>query len=298
MKKVVLILLIVTCKIAIAQSFEMAGKDTINRVDSIGKRQGKWIITNKIAHKPCYTDDQKVEEGVFVSSRKIGIWTEYYCNNILKSKITYENNRPNGYATMYYDNGKIKEEGLWKNNRWVGDYKLYYENGQVQQAFKFNTSGKREGEQKYMYENGQVMIEGNWAEGQESGILKEYYENGDLKSEKNFTGGYLDIATVKTYEPKKPLVKEVVKEVVPDPAVKAPPVVTDKKVEQVNIGKPFTGEGYFKLYNRNKQISKDGTFHKNQLTDGKDYIYNSNGILIRIALYKAGKYIGDGVIEE
>ena len=296
MKKVVLILLIVVCKMASAQSYELVNKDTINRTDSIGKRQGKWIVTNKILHKPCYTDDQKVEEGVYAGGKKVGIWTEYFCNNGLKSKITYENNRPNGYAIMYHENGKMKEEGLWKNNRWVGDYKLYYENGQVQQAFKFNTSGKREGEQKYMYENGQTMIEGNWAEGQEAGILKEYYENGDLKSEKNFTGGFLDVASVKTYEPKKPIVKEVVK-VIEDP-IKAPPIVTDKVIEQVNIGKPFTGEGYFKLYNKNKQVSKDGTFHKNRLTDGKDYIYNSNGILIRIALYKDGKYIGDGVIEE
>ena len=296
MKKVVLILLVIVCKMAIAQSYEMVGKDTINRVDTTGKRQGKWIITNKIAHKPCYADNQKVEEGVFVSSKKIGLWTEYYCNNGLKSKITYENNRPNGYAIMYHENGKIKEEGLWKNNRWVGDYKLYYENGQVQQAFKFNTSGKREGEQVYNYENGQTMIKGNWAEGQESGVVTEWYENGDIKSEKNFTGGYLDVSTVKTYEPKKPLVKEVVKPV-EDP-VKTPVVVDVKTVKVNDPVKPFTGEGYFKLYNKDRQITQDGTFHKNRLTDGKNYIYNSNGILIQIKLYKEGKYIGDGVIEE
>jgi antitoxin component YwqK of YwqJK toxin-antitoxin module len=142
------------------------------------------------------------------------------------------------------------------------------------------------------------MIEGNWAEGKESGVVKEYYENGDLKSEKNFADGYLDVTTVKTYEPKKPIVKEAVKEVVPDPAIKAPPVVADKKAEQVNTGKPFSGEGYFKLYNKDRQISKDGMFHQNRLMDGKSYIYNSNGILIRIALYKDGKYVGDGVIEE
>ncbi len=289
-------MLMIASKLVVAQTFELInGKDTINLTDVAGKRQGKWIVTNKLVNKPCYTADQKVEEGKYTDGKKTGIWKEFYCNNNLKSEITYENNRPSGYAKMYHENGKMKEEGLWKNNRWVGDYKLYYENGQVQQAFKFNTSGKREGEQKYFYDNGQTMIEGSWAEGKESGMLREYYENGDIRSEKNFADGFMDVASVKNFEPKKPIVKETVKEVIKDPTPIAP---VDVKKEVVNSGKPFDGEGYYKLYNSNKQVSKDGTFHKNKLTDGKHYIYNTNGILTRIALYKDGKYVGDGVIEE
>lgn len=297
MKKFVVLVFIIVAKLSLAQTFELNGKDTINLTDANGKRQGKWIVTNKLLNRPCYTPEQKVEEGVYADGRKTGIWTEYYCNNNMKSKITFENNRPNGYAIMYHENGKIKEEGLWKNNRWVGDYKLYYENGQVQQSFKFNNTGKREGDQKYFYDNGQTMIEGNWAEGKEAGIVREYYENGDLKSEKNFADGYLDVASVKNFEPKKPVV-----EVDKTPAVKDPepvaPVIVDQKIEKVNSGSAFNGEGKWTLYNSNKQISKDGIFHKSKLVDGKVYIYNTNGILTRIALYKGGKYIGDGVIEE
>lgn len=298
MKKIVLVILIIASKFIAAQTFELGpNKDTINYTDALGKRQGKWIVSNKLLNKPCYTADQTVEEGMYADGKKTGIWKEYYCNKNLKSEITYENNRPNGYAIMYHENGKKKEEGLWKNNRWVGDYKLYYENGQVQQAFKFNPTGKREGEQKYFYDNGKTMIEGSWAEGKEAGIVREYYENGDLKSEKNFADGFLDVASVKNFEPKKPI-KETVKEIVvkdPDPT---PDVVVDKKTEVVNSGKPFDGEGKWKLYNVNKQVSKDGIFHQNKLIDGKVYNYNSNGILIRIALYKGGKYVGDGVLEE
>ena len=172
MKKAFLILLFVTFKIAIAQS--SVGKDTTNFTDQNGKKQGKWIIYNKDLHKVCFKDDQKVEEGKFLDSKKTGAWKEYYCNTNVKSVITYDNNRPNGYAKMYHENGKIKEEGLWKNNRWVGDYKLYYDNGQVQHEFVFNSSGKREGAQKYFYDNGQLAIEGNFANGKEAGLIKEY----------------------------------------------------------------------------------------------------------------------------
>jgi len=293
MKKFILIILFITCKIALAQS----NNDTLNYVDAAGKRQGKWIITNKLLNKPEYQPDQKVEEGKYTDSKKIGKWLEYFPNNNIKSKITYENNRPNGYAVLYHDNGKVAEEGLWKNSRWVGEYKLYYENGEVQQAFNFNTSGKREGVQQYYHDNGQLMMEGNWAEGKESGVLKEYYENGDLKSEKTFNGGTMDPTSVKTYTPKKPV--EDIKSGNEPEVKEAPPVVikpTDKVTD--NLGKTFSGEGYWKLYNQNKQIAKDGIFRKNKLIDGKAYNYNRDGILTRIAVYKEGKYIGDAVMEE
>ncbi len=292
MKKIVVISLFLFYKIALSYSFVSPKNDSINFTDANDKKQGKWIITGKMAHKPAYTDDQKVEEGMYIGGKKTGIWKEYYPNNGLKSKITFDNGRPNGYAIMYHDNGKIKEEGLWQMSRWVGDYKLYYENGQVQQEFKFTQGGKREGVQKYYYESGQLMIEGNWQGGKESGIIKEYYENGDIREEKMFNDGNFDPAVSKSYEPKKPVVVKT-----PEEKEVSPPVVP-QKTEKDNLGKQFTGEGYWKLYNQNRQVSKDGTFHDYRLVDGKNYFYNQDGLLTRIAIYKSGKYIGDAIIEE
>ena len=290
MKKLLLILLFITCKIGFAQS---SNKDSINYTDPEGKKQGKWVILNLIKHLPGYRDDQKVEEGKYADSKKTGIWTEWFANGNMKNKLTFENNRPNGYAIMYHENGKISEEGLWKNSRWVGEYKMYYENGTPMQEFKFNPSGKREGAQKYYYENGQTMIEGDWQNGKESGVLKEYYENGDIKSEKAFNDGTLDEANTKNYEPKKPIPAAS-----PEPVeAKATPPIVPSADEKPNI-KPFDGEGEHKLYNKNKQLAKDGTFHKSRLIDGKCYIYNGDGILQRIAVYRGGTYIGDAPIEE
>ncbi len=292
MKKIIFIAVVLLLKMNLAHATFLQKKDSINFTDANDKRQGKWVIYNATAHRPNYTDDQKVEEGIYMDGKRIGIWKEYYPNGNLKSKITYDKGRPNGYAMMYHDNGKIKEEGLWQNSRWIGDYKLYYDNGQVQQEFKFNQSGNREGGQKYYFENGQVMIEGNWANGKESGMVKEYYENGDIREEKNFNDGNFDAATSKSYEPKKPIAVKP-----PEAKVEAPPVIPHKS-EKDNLGKPFTGEGYWKLYNMNKQVSKEGTFSKYKLVDGKNYIYNTDGILQRIAIYRDGRYVGDAVIED
>ncbi len=300
MKKCALILLFITCNIAFAQS----NNDSINQTDIEGKRQGRWIVTNKLMKPPLpdYKDDQKVEEGRYLDGKKIGIWTAWFPNGVMKNRITFENGRPFGKAIMYHDNGKVFEEGLWKNNRWIGDYKMYYDNGEVQHEFKFNTSGKRDGTQIYHAENGQEIIKGEMKDGKEVGTWEEHYDNGDLRAEMVFNDGTLDPAKTTNFEQHTPDTPPAIV-APPVPVVGKPkpkPVTKDSvivaKGEQANPGiaaKPFTGEGYAKLFRPDKQISKDGEFHKYKLINGKNFIYNNDGILERIAEYRDGKYLGD-----
>ncbi len=285
----------------LGQSWELnpiTGKDTINIIDLEGKKQQKWILFGK--HKPgtCYDVKQKAEEGNYKDNRKINIWLEYYCNGVVKNKLTFNNGRPDGYAQMFHENGKISEEGTWKNNRWVGAYKLYYENGIVQHEFVFNTMGKRDGPQKYFYENGQLAIEGDFDNGKESGLIKEYYENGDIKAEKNFLNGSVDVASIKEFQPKKPIAKKSENPADNAPALK---VGIDERPNEAakggNTKGPLVLNGQYTLYNKNKQIAKDGIFKDSRFVEGKSYIYNENGILVRIAVYKEGLYVGDSQIE-
>lgn len=295
----IFIILCGTSYILNGQSSEIGpNNDTINRIDGEGKKQGKWILYGKTKPGTCYKPEQEVEKGAYQDNRKTGIWIEFFCNGNMKNKLTFNNGRPDGYAIMYHENGKISEEGNWKVNRWVGNYKLYYDNGQVQHEFVFNTSGKREGAQKYYYENGQVAIEGNFANGKESGVIKEYHENGDIKAEKNYQDGNVDVNSIKTYEPKKPLPKKS-----DIPAENAPKIVLQKDeapndAAALKKGGPIILNGQHTLYNKNKQITKDGNFVNNVFMDGKAYFYNENGILTRVAVYKNGIYVGDTQAEK
>jgi antitoxin component YwqK of YwqJK toxin-antitoxin module len=292
MKKFLLILIFIAYQVSLAQSFEIYNQDTINLIDANNLKQGHWIFFGRMKKLPNYADDAKVEEGKFVDSKKTGKWIKYFPSGKVENEITFQNGRPNGYYINYYENGKVQEEGTWVNNKQVGNFKRYHENGVVSQEFKFNEGGKREGMQKYYYENGQLMIEGEFVDGKEAGVIKEYYENGDLKAEKVFNGGSLDVAATKVYEPKKPIA--VKKE---EPIKDAPPAPVVTKSSEVSLSGVFNGNGYAKLFNANRQVSKDGTFLNYKLIDGKEYIYDKNGILQKIQIYKDGKYVGDGVIE-
>jgi antitoxin component YwqK of YwqJK toxin-antitoxin module len=285
------------CVLLPAQTFELMGSDTINKTDLEGRKQGRWITFGR--HKPgtCFKPDQKVEEGKYVDNKKTGKWTDYHCNGNVKNKFTFVNGKPDGYAQMFHENGKICEEGNWKNSRWVGNYKLYYENGQVQHEFVFNASGRRDGPQKYYHENGQLAIEGTFANGKESGLIKEYYENGDIKAEKNFADGTVDAASIKEYEPKKPLPK---KSEIPEenaPVIKVREDEKPNEAAKAPTKGPLILNGQYTLYNRNKQITKDGIFKDNRFIEGKAYFYDENGILQRVAVYKNAIYIGDTQVE-
>lgn len=296
MKNLVLLGAILSFNIASsqAQKFQIAGKDTINLVDQAGKKQGPWIIFGKDKGGPCYQPEQKAEEGKYQENRKSGQWVEYYCSGTPKSKVTFVNGRPDGYAITYHENGKVAEEGIWKNNRWVGNYKMYYENGNVQHDFVFNEGGKREGTQKYYYENKEVAIEGNFKNGKEAGVIKEYHENGDLKAEKTFNEGNVDVASIKEYDAKTPVTKTAEKPV-PTNMPKAIVAKDEKPITATNA--PLVLNGKHTLYNKNKQVSKDGVFKDNRLMDGKAYFYNENGLLDRVSVYKNGMYVGDTQVE-
>jgi antitoxin component YwqK of YwqJK toxin-antitoxin module len=270
--------------------------------DANGLRQNHWVIYNDTRHLPGYEPSAKVEEGDYKDNMKQGIWVTYFPSGAVKSKITFKDNRPEGYCITYFENGNVQEEGTWSNNRWTGAYKLRYENGTIQHEFTYNDNGKRSGENKYYYPNGKLMIDENCTDGKQTGVTTEYYDDGTVKAKEVFNNGALDTTKTQRFEQKTPQ-KPV--DVIPVPVQKEAPTTSATVVtttEQPNPGasaaKIFNGEGYWKLYNKNKQVSKDGYFHGGKLMDGTIYIYNGDGILQKKAVYSGGVYQGDSPITE
>jgi len=289
---ILLLSLILFTLTSYTQSFELLDGDTINKVDVNKKRQGRWIIKATNRH-PGYTPGSVVEEGEFKNSRKFGLWKKYYPNGKPKSEITYKGSRPFGPYILYYNNGNVEEQGNWQRTKNTGSFKRYHENGKIAQDFVFTETGKRSGAQKYYYENGNLRLEGTWQEGLESGEMKEYYQNGDLMAVKNFNGGEMDKSSYQSYAPKTPQ-KDALDNLIDegkDIAVKV------SKEEAPNQG-GFDGNGIRKLYNKDRQLSKDGEFKNYRLINGKQFKYDENGLLIKIMIFKEGRYIGDGVITE
>lgn len=250
-----------------------AQPDTINQIDSTGKKTGYWkIFGNDPKYKSKgYLDNAIGEEGRYIEGKKTGTWKTYFSNGKLKLELEYKNNRPNGKFTMWYESGCIQETGTWRNNRYVDEFKSYWENGVVRQEKFYNNSGKTDGKVIYRYVNGQIEMECNYVKGIEQGVLIRYYPNGDKKEEIHFNGPIQAESNHKFYKMKNPDV--------------------DLKKFETDCNGKING-----AKNQEPNTKDDNEYRNGKLWKGKKYVYDKNGILIRIEIYENGKQVGQGLL--
>lgn len=263
-----------------------AQKDSLNQLNSKGQKQGKWIYYGKDRPDLKYPPTSKVEEGEYQNGRREGTWIKYYPTNSKPMLIgEYKNNRPAGKYTKFYSNGKVMESGTFEISQYKDSLIRYYENGKVMYIANYNNKGVEEGKVKYFYPNGQLEYEYTVENGVQTGKAQRYYENGDKKE-------------VNNYNKKGELVNSQQIEIKNNP-VELTPEVQDREYSlrlinpKVKTGN-FQPNGYNKVYNDENEIWQDGDFKGGRLFNGKIYVYDSDGILLKVKVYKNGYYHSDG----
>jgi len=262
-----------------------------NYTDKEGFRQGYWVLYGGLGSNEGYSPTQKIEEGEYLDNKRTGVWKKYYPTGALQSEINYIENHPYGSYTTYYPNSKVEEAGFWAANKNTGDFKRFHENGQLAQEFNFNSRGKRHGVQKYYFPDGTLQCSVEIENGVAHGDYILYYSNGEKREEKRITNGEVEMESVKTYELEKP-----VKHITPAPVL-SKEETTPQHTDKPNLG-IFTDTGFNTLYNRNRQITQVGDFFEGRLWNGKWHKYDENGILVRVEIYREGRFIGYGIIDD
>lgn len=268
-----------------ALDIEQEGTDpeATNQTDDNGWKQGWWVIFGKDRPGKGYPDEGKVEEGNYVDDKKQGAWTKYHTDGVTPRLVgNYVNGRPNGEYTKFYDNGQEMEKGSFSNGKHQGVYKRWHENGNVAQEKTYNEDGKEDGTIKYYYENGQLEYEFTKENGVTVGKATRYNEDGSVKKVENY-----DASGTMTSSEEFEVKEEKVETGSGGPSLSSGISLT---------GDPLKSNGYNKVYNDNKEIWMDGEFKNGKLWDGKLYIYDKDGLLERIEIWKNGKYHSEGVV--
>ena len=261
--------------------------DKINKKDSQGRKQGKWIYFGKDRPQEGYPADGKIEEGPYVDDRKEGSWTKYHMDGVTpKIKGEYRNNRPEGSFVKYYPNGKPREVGTFVRNLYQVSLLRYHENGKLEYEANYNEGGKEEGKVRYYYPNGQLEFEYTSNNGKPAGKATRYYENGDVKE-------------VIYYDTEGQIAKSEQREMVSPAVTVKDPGISKESAPKLNgtprtKGAKFQPNGYNKVYNTNDEIWQDGNFKNGLLWDGKVYEYDKDGILLKVRVFKNGVYHSDG----
>ncbi len=251
-----------------------------------GKKQGKWVYFGKDRPEEGYPAEGKVEEGSYIDDRKEGEWVKYHNDGSTpKLKGTYENNRPSGPYVKFWPDGKVREEGEFTKNKYKGNLKRFHKNGVLEYESNYNGEGKEQGTVKYYYANGQEEFVYESQNGVATGKAVRYYENGDVKEIIYFSAD----GNVEKSDQKE-MISSPVNHVVLDKNTEAAPKIGVPRTK----GASFKANGYNKVYNEDDEISQDGDFRNSRLWDGKVYVYDSDGILLKVKVFKKGVYHSDG----
>ena len=227
--------------------------------------------------------------------------------------MNYVSNRPNGHAVMYNDNANnsISEEGTWLGTRWVGKYQLFYPppGNRVRMEYFYSKNGQRDSVQTYYYPNGKVAIRASMKSGAACGYTYEYDTSGRL-----FRQTYYDCSSGNS---RKDTTKTKIFPPVPSQAlheIMEPDQWQWPRNGQVQVksfdpdNKSSNNQDSDSIYNslncgcvgdemkslyQLRQMTAKGCFQNSILICGLQFVYDKNGILIRIKKYKDGKYIGD-----
>jgi antitoxin component YwqK of YwqJK toxin-antitoxin module len=258
----------------------------INKTDENGLKQGLWIIRGKDIPSSGYPAEGKIEEGVYKDDRKEGVWIKYYNDGITPElKGEYLNNRPNGPYEKRYPNGALKEKGTFDRNQYSGSIERYYDNGQLMYKSYYSGNGQEDGSVKFFYPNGQEKFSYEALNGIPTGKATRYWPNGDVKEEISIGPDGKVIGSVK-----KQMVSPESNAIGVQVSKERAPAVGQPRTK----GSPFMPNGYNKVYNLNDEIWQDGDFRSGALWNGKLYVYDEDGILLKVRVFKNGYYNSDG----
>ena len=280
MKLLTLLLFVLSIGFVSASDNNGQGEDKPGKTDENGRKQGHWIVKGK--HKPekNYPAEDKIEEGDYKDSRRTGEWTFFHKGNVPKLKTTFVNNKATGIYTKYFDNGNVKEEGEYRMGRQIGTQKQFFKDGKLKRKQSYNSVGKPHGEVIENWPNGELKMKGNLNNGKKLSVERRN-EDGSLKIKMEFDeeGKPKNVVEGKNEAPK---------EVVGNGQAASKPVGTKTK-----NGEPFKPDGFNMLY-KNDELYQVGKFEGGRLWEGKFYKYDADGLLLKIEIYKGGKYHSDG----
>lgn len=194
---------------------------------------------------------------------QVTVKKDYFENGTLKSELRYENGMLNGRSIWYLANGKPQIEVTYRNDTMNGLLRRWHENGKLMEE-----SWYKDGIQDSVYREyslkGILIAEGTYVDGELNGEFHRWYENGQIFQEGWFSDGMMDGSWMVFY-------------------------ADGKLAAKADFDK---GTGTQTSYEYSGYKCLVTHFVDNE-KHGKEYYYNPDGRLTRVAVYEYGEWVGD-----
>jgi len=185
-RTIITLLLILIVSITVkSQTFEIDKfkKDTINRIDKKGFKQGVW--------RKYYPNNTIKYEGTFKDNYQIGQFKLYYEQSKLQAISVFSEKGVKAKTTQYYENGKILRIGNFYNQEKDSLWKLYSTNSILIAEESYN-KGIKTGSWKTYYLSGKIYENFWYQNNLMNGLYKAFFEDGKTKTEATYVNGEMD----------------------------------------------------------------------------------------------------------
>lgn len=221
---------------------------------------------NKLGKAVCFA---LVLIALVSCNNDVTVKKDYYENGTLKSELRYENGLLNGRSIWYLANGRPQIEVTYRNDTMDGLLRRWHENGKLMEESWYKR-GVQDSVYKEFSLNGILVAEGTYVNGELNGEFHRWYENGQVFQEGWFTDGMMDGSWMVFY-------------------------ADGKLAAKADFD---MGTGVQTSYEQSGYKCLVTHFVDNE-KHGKEYYYNPDGRLTRVAVYEYGEWIGDeDLVEE
>ncbi len=281
-----------------------ARSESINKLDASGKRTGYWIVDAE--NNPVERNaPNKWKEGAYIKGRKQGVWINYYADGKTPRLIgEYSDNRPAGAYFRFNKNGELQQassvprkitasQTVSASNK-VFTCKMNFDNKEVVagQVYFSKKVVKKNAVQFWLERSLEAIssesevIDFTWLNSNYDKLYAKYLEVRVPKiAHEKIVQRKSNIGAVEAITEEQSLARR--KHYYFPPAIRTP---------RVAHGLIFQPNGFNKLYTTRDEIWIDGYFKDGQLQDGKVFIYDTDGVLLKVRVYKNGVYESDGVL--
>ncbi len=160
-----------------------AQSDTLNKIDSQGKKQGYWKKHEK---------GKLIYEGRFVDDVPTGIFTYYYTNGKVKSKSNFLNGVHKVETILFNENGKKASEGIFIDQLKEGEWR-YYGDQEILVKIEGYKKGKKEGAWKtFSNQTGAILKEEYYKNDKLDGLKINYFTTGDTNTITPYVNGHIN----------------------------------------------------------------------------------------------------------
>lgn len=160
----------------------------LNKTDSKGRKQGKWIKYYEGTTKKRYV-------GQFVDDKPFGKFTYYYNSGEPSAVSVFSNNGTITHTKTYHKNGSLMATGKYVNQQKDSVWWYFTEHKEVLSKENY-VNGKLEGEVIVYYpgdpskEKLKIYEVSHYKNGIKSGLWQQFHKSGKLKAKGYYKDGY------------------------------------------------------------------------------------------------------------